>query len=92
MILSHADILAPGASAALTRAALTPARPMLHGHDFYELAWVQNGRVRHHLPEGREDLVEGDVIFAGPKQFGHWECDLVMFRKEFGKANVTSLV
>jgi IS30 family transposase len=25
-------------------------------------------------------------------QFGHWECDLVMFRKEFGKANVTSLV
>lgn len=26
------------------------------------------------------------------RQFGHWECDLVMFRKEFGKANVTSLV
>lgn len=25
-------------------------------------------------------------------QFGHWECDLVMFRKEFGKANVTTLV
>ncbi|WVX48990.1 hypothetical protein ROLI_020750 [Roseobacter fucihabitans] len=25
-------------------------------------------------------------------QFGHWECDLVMFRKEFGKADVTSLV
>lgn len=25
-------------------------------------------------------------------EFGHWECDLVMFRKEFGKANVTSLV
>ena len=66
VILSHADILAPGACAALTRAALTPARPALHGHDFYELAWVQNGRVRHHLPEGREDLVEGDVIFAGP--------------------------
>ncbi len=25
-------------------------------------------------------------------QFGHWECDLVMFRKEFGRANVTLLV
>jgi IS30 family transposase len=25
-------------------------------------------------------------------EFGHWECDLVMFRKKFGKANVTSLV
>ncbi|MFC4732259.1 IS30 family transposase, partial [Salipiger abyssi] len=25
-------------------------------------------------------------------EFGHWECDLVMFRKEHGKINVTSLV
>ncbi len=25
-------------------------------------------------------------------QFGHWECDLMMFRKEHGRANVTSLV
>lgn len=25
-------------------------------------------------------------------EFGHWECDLVMFRKEYGKVNVTSLV
>ncbi|MFX0543834.1 IS30 family transposase [Roseovarius sp. S4756] len=24
--------------------------------------------------------------------FGHWECDLMMFRKEHGKVNVTSLV
>jgi IS30 family transposase len=24
--------------------------------------------------------------------FGHWECDLLIFRKEVGKANVTSLV
>ncbi|NSZ76959.1 IS30 family transposase (plasmid) [Agrobacterium tumefaciens] len=29
---------------------------------------------------------------AGRKQFGHWECDLIQFRKKFGKANVTSLV
>ena len=25
-------------------------------------------------------------------EFGHWECDLMMFRKEHGKINVTSLV
>lgn len=25
-------------------------------------------------------------------QLGHWECDLIQFRKKFGKANVTSLV
>lgn len=25
-------------------------------------------------------------------EFGHWECDLMMFRKEHGHANVTSLV
>ncbi|MGB0662105.1 MAG: IS30 family transposase [Mangrovicoccus sp.] len=25
-------------------------------------------------------------------EFGHWECDLMMFRKEYGKVNVTSLV
>src|SRR6185437_15289939 len=24
--------------------------------------------------------------------FGHWECDLLIFRRETGKANVTSLV
>jgi len=35
-----------------------------------------------HRPEAVGDRV----------QFGHWECDLVMFRKEIGKANATSLV
>jgi len=25
-------------------------------------------------------------------EFGHWECDLMMFRKEHGKVNMTSLV
>jgi IS30 family transposase len=29
---------------------------------------------------------------AERKQSGHWECDLIQFRKKFGKANVTSLV
>lgn len=32
-----------------------------------------------------------DVV-ADRRQFGHWECDLIQFRKKFGKANVTSLV
>lgn len=31
-------------------------------------------------------------IVADRKQFGHWECHLIQFRKKFGKANVTSLV
>lgn len=26
------------------------------------------------------------------REFGHWECDLMMFRKEHGKINITSLV
>src|SRR3954463_15617682 len=29
---------------------------------------------------------------AGRETFGHWEADLLIFRKEHGKANVTSLV
>lgn len=29
---------------------------------------------------------------ADRKEFGHWECDLMMFRKELEKVNVTSLV
>ncbi len=29
---------------------------------------------------------------AARTEFGHWECDLMMFRKEHGKINVTSLV
>jgi IS30 family transposase len=31
-------------------------------------------------------------IVRDRKQLGHWECDLIQFRKKFGKANVTSLV
>lgn len=52
------------------------------------------GKRRHH---GRHFLDELAIahrpeVIADRSQFGHWECDLVMFRKEFGKANVTSLV
>lgn len=66
-LLRHADILPPGDMVHLARARLSQARPAgLHGHDFHELLWVQNGRVRHHLPGGREDLAEGDMVFLRP--------------------------
>jgi len=45
---------------------------------------------RHFSPE-LSILHRPDVV-AKRKQFGHWECDLIQFRKKFGKANVTSLV
>ncbi|KQI71930.1 transcriptional regulator [Loktanella sp. 5RATIMAR09] len=67
--LYHADILATGTQIRLTRATLAPTRPrMLHDHDFYELFWVQNGRVRHHLANRTETLGEGDVVFVQPGQ------------------------
>ena len=67
LTLKAADILAPGEALLMTRAALATRRPKaLHGHDFYELLWVQNGTLRHHLPTGREDLREGSVLFIRP--------------------------
>jgi IS30 family transposase len=52
------------------------------------------GTRKHH---GRRFLDELAIahrpsVIADRNQFGHWECDLVMFRKEFGSANITSLV
>lgn len=68
-ILHHADILPPGSVIHLTRAILTAARPKaLHGHDFIELFWVQNGTVRHHLPDGIDTLKEGAVVLLRPGQ------------------------
>ncbi|MDR6433522.1 IS30 family transposase [Brucella pseudogrignonensis] len=49
---------------------------------------------RHHgrrFPPELSILHRPDIV-ARRKQFGHWECDLIQFRKRFGKANVTSLV
>ena len=61
------DILAPGAQVHLTRARLDTQRPTgLHDHDFYELLWVQNGKLRHHLPSGSTDCTEGRLIFLRP--------------------------
>lgn len=65
--LRHADILRAPAQIHLTRATLTAQRPRaLHDHDFYELFWVQNGVVRHHLPDQITTLTEGAVVFIGP--------------------------
>lgn len=67
LTLTLTGLLPPGQSVLLSRATLDTRRPSgLHDHDFHELIWVQNGRVRHHLPTGREDLVEGDLLFIRP--------------------------
>lgn len=65
--LRHADILQNGDHVHITRTELTPTRPdPLHTHDFFELFWVQNGRVRHHV-DGRIDVLsEGDLILIPP--------------------------
>lgn len=65
--LRYNDFLGPNQICHLTRAQLDSKRPNpLHSHDFFELLWVQNGIVRHILPDGREDLREGDLIFVKP--------------------------
>jgi len=67
--LRYADILSDGTKIRLTRATLAPTRPRaLHDHDFYELFWVQNGKVRHHLPDRTDTLNEGDMVFLRPGQ------------------------
>lgn len=38
------------------------------------------------------NILRSPDVVAARQQFGHWECDLIQFRKKFGKANVTSLV
>ncbi|WP_342078134.1 AraC family transcriptional regulator [Yoonia sp. SS1-5] len=67
LLLRHQDILFDGAQIHLTRATLAPTRPKsLHDHNFFELFWVQNGEVRHHLSDKRETLSEGDMVFLRP--------------------------
>lgn len=46
---------------------------------------------RRNIERWRQAGVSPDAI-AKRKQFGHWECDLIQFRKKFGKMNMTSLV
>lgn len=67
--LRHKDILRPGSMIHLARATLTTSRPKaLHTHDYFEVFWVQNGIVRHHVPGGLDKLVEGDMILLSPGQ------------------------
>ena len=40
----------------------------------------------------RQSLSQRPPQVSDRQEFGHWECDLMMFRKEHGKVNVTSLV
>jgi len=51
------------------------------------------GRRPRSTPIPRERWIENRPAEVGDRQaFGHWEGDLLIFRKEAGKANVTSLV
>ncbi len=52
-------------------------------------------RARKHLqPKFDRDV---SILFrpddvAHRRQFGHWECDLILFKQKLGQSNVTSLV
>src|SRR4051812_18462008 len=51
------------------------------------------GRRPRSTPIPRERWIENRPAEVGEREvFGHWEGDLLIFRKEAGKANVTSLV
>lgn len=55
-------------------------------------------RPRGYRRQHRTQVFDKQSISRRPErisdraEFGHWECDLMMFRKEHGKMNVTSLV
>ncbi len=54
-------------------------------------------RLRGYRRGQRHISLTARVRHTGPSastsaEFGHWECDLMMFCKEYGKVNVTSLV
>jgi IS30 family transposase len=51
------------------------------------------GRKPRATPIPRERRIENRPTGVERREsFGHWECDLLLFRKETGKANVTSLI
>lgn len=55
-------------------------------------------RPRGHRRHNRTHIFDVQSLSHRPDriseraEFGHWECDLMMFRKEHGKVNITSLV
>lgn len=68
LLLKSDDVLPAGGHWALSRALLSKRKPKsLHHHDFYELIWVQNGKLRHHLEDRHEDLLEGSLLFVQPQ-------------------------
>jgi IS30 family transposase len=53
----------------------------------------RNARRKHGQRFSPElNILHRPNAVASRRQFGHWECDLIQFRKKFGNANVTSLV
>ena len=52
------------------------------GYRRHQRTHIFDSQSLSHRPERIDERAE----------FGHWECDLMMFRKEHGKVNVTSLV
>ena len=65
--LCHRDILKDSAAYHVARANLTNARPKaLHDHDFPELLWIQNGKVRQVFADRKITLTEGDLLFVRP--------------------------
>lgn len=58
----------------------------------------KRSRPRRNRHPHRIKAFEGQSLSRRPERvaarndFGHWECDLMMFRKEHGTINVTSLV
>lgn len=67
--LSYQSILSDSAAYHIARGELSSGRQrQLHGHDFYELLWVQNGLVRQQFANGRQDLIEGSLVFVRPGQ------------------------
>jgi IS30 family transposase len=65
--------------------------------DMQARAWRQRRARYQHKPRGLfipagNTIEERPAEIADRTSFGHWECDLMMFCKEFGKHNFTSLL
>lgn len=69
----------------------------IHHETIYRFAYSEDGQEIERRCYGRRFGPEVSILhrpdtIAKRKQFVHWECDLVQFRKKFGKTNMTSLV
>ncbi len=60
----------------------TPEKTFLHTHDFFEIFWVTQGQVRHHI-NGTEQIISTNMIcFVSPEdchQFSLYKCDFARF-------------